>query len=291
MKHHFKILALLATLSTALAAPSEINYQGVLTDQQGNPVNGVRAMQIKLYDAPTGGNMTYQENIGNVTVADGIYSFHFGGNGTSIGGSIGIIDALSVSSQPWLELSVDGISQSPRQKILTVPFAQMADRLNPNKVEPKTSSALISIGRFFGWAGIPNNSMGVQYANPLVFMPISTNFGPSGAQNQANGLWIIPNYVKSINSVIIKYTNTTYNGTTGSVYFSILDHSGIVKYQTTISNATAQASITLPVSLSIPTGEEWICVFECRGGGNSSNSGSSTIHSINLDADVLSIIK
>jgi hypothetical protein len=70
--------------------------------------------------------MTYQQNIGNVTVADGIYSFHFGGNGTSIGGSSGIIDALSISDQPWLELSVDGIAQSPRQKILTVPFAQVS---------------------------------------------------------------------------------------------------------------------------------------------------------------------
>lgn len=274
-----------------LAAPSEINYQGVLTDQQGNPVNGVRAMQIKLYDAPTGGNMTYQETMGNVTVVDGIYSFHFGGNGTSIGGSSGIIDALSISAQPWLDLSVDGIAQSPRQKVLSVPFAQMADRLNPNKVEPKTSSAIISIGRFFGWAGIPNNSMGVQYANPFVFMPVSTNFGPSGAQNQANGLWIIPNYVKSINSVIIKYTNTTYNGTTGSVFFSILDHSGMVKFQTTISNASTQASVTLPISLNIPFGEEWICVFECRGGANSPNNGTSTIHSVKLDVDVLNIFK
>jgi hypothetical protein len=119
-------VTLLALAVLAQAAPSEINYQGVLTDQQGNPVIGVRSMQIKLYDAPTGGNMTYQETIGNVTVTDGIYSFHFGGNGTSIGGSSGIIDALSISAQPWLELSVDGIAQSPRQKILAVPFALRA---------------------------------------------------------------------------------------------------------------------------------------------------------------------
>ena len=118
MKHLFKILALLATLSTALAAPSEINYQGVLTDQQGNPVNGVRAMQIKLYDAPTGGNMTYQENIGNVTVADGIYSFKFGASGNGI--------ASALNGNDHLALLVDSEEQPTRTKILAGPYALKA---------------------------------------------------------------------------------------------------------------------------------------------------------------------
>jgi len=66
MKNKLIYLAVISlSISVLWAAPSEINYQGVLTDQQGNPVNGVRSMQIKLYDAPTGGNMTYQQNIGN----------------------------------------------------------------------------------------------------------------------------------------------------------------------------------------------------------------------------------
>ena len=75
--------ALFAFAAIAHAAPTEINYQGVLTDQQGNPVNGVRAIQIKIYDAPTGGTLLYSEDLGNVPVQDGIYSFAFGANGTS----------------------------------------------------------------------------------------------------------------------------------------------------------------------------------------------------------------
>ena len=104
--------------SRLIAAPSEINYQGVLTDQQGNPVNGVRAMQIKLYDAPTGGNMTYQETIGNVTVADGIYSFKFGASGN------GVASALNGSDH--LALVVDSVEQPTRTKILAVPYALKA---------------------------------------------------------------------------------------------------------------------------------------------------------------------
>ena len=84
MKNKLSFLAAIVVSVTSLwANPSEINYQGVLTDQQGNPINGVRAMQIKLYDAPTGGTLLYSEDLGNVSVQDGVYSFNFGANGTS----------------------------------------------------------------------------------------------------------------------------------------------------------------------------------------------------------------
>jgi hypothetical protein len=111
-------VTLLALAVLAQAAPSEINYQGVLTDQQGNPVIGVRSMQIKLYDAPTGGNMTYQENIGNVTVVDGIYSFKFGASGNGI--------ASALNGNDHLALVVDSVEQPIRTKILAVPYALKA---------------------------------------------------------------------------------------------------------------------------------------------------------------------
>jgi serine/threonine-protein kinase len=121
--------------SRLIAAPSEINYQGVLTDQQGNPVNGVRAMQIKLYDAPTGGNMTYQETIGNVTVADGIYSFKFGASGNGI--------ASALNGNNHLALVVDSVEQPARTKILAVPYALKASE-SADVTDLK--SLLISIG-------------------------------------------------------------------------------------------------------------------------------------------------
>ena len=211
-----KTPALLATSLLALAAaahavPTEINYQGVLTDQNGNPVNGVRAMQLKIYDAPTGGTLLYSEDLGNVPVQDGIYSFSFGANGTSnalttetvaiangtvstfqkvlaaptvVAGSVtvtdgtytwdqtngssnendfsvayspnlrrvtvtyysaapaagktistkfrapgsGIVGALAEDNHPWIEVSLAGVTQTPRQKVLTVPFALNSKR-------------------------------------------------------------------------------------------------------------------------------------------------------------------
>lgn len=69
-------------IQPAPPVPSLINYQGRLTDAQGNPVTGNRTMAVRIYDAPIGGNMTYEESIGTVAVANGLYSFQFGSGGS-----------------------------------------------------------------------------------------------------------------------------------------------------------------------------------------------------------------
>ena len=227
MKNKLIFLAAIVVSVTSLwATPSEINYQGVLTDQQGNPINGVRAMQIKIYDAPTGGTLLYSEDLGNVQVQDGIYSFAFGANGTSnalttetiaiangtvstfqkvlaaptvVAGSVtvtdgtytwdqangssnendfsvayspnlrrvtvtyyngnpaagktitakfrapglGISGALAEDNQPWIEVSLAGVAQAPRQKVLTVPFASIASQAI--EVMPKVQSKILPI--------------------------------------------------------------------------------------------------------------------------------------------------
>ncbi len=75
------ILALFAALPLHAQVPSLINYQGRLTDSQGNHVTGSRTMAVRVYDSATGGNLTYQETIGPVEVSNGIYSFRFGAFG------------------------------------------------------------------------------------------------------------------------------------------------------------------------------------------------------------------
>ncbi len=77
----FILMALLASRLSA-EVPSLINYQGRLTDEQGAPVTGNRTIKVRIYDAPTGGNMTYEETIGSVAVTHGTYSFRFGSLGS-----------------------------------------------------------------------------------------------------------------------------------------------------------------------------------------------------------------
>jgi hypothetical protein len=64
--------------------PNLINYQGRLTDANGAAVTGTKNFSISIFDAATGGNLLYTETIGAVTLdANGVYSFQFGGTGTS----------------------------------------------------------------------------------------------------------------------------------------------------------------------------------------------------------------
>jgi hypothetical protein len=98
------ILTILATLAVAatplMAVPSGINYQGALTDDQGNPITGTRTMSIKLYDAASGGTLLYSEDIGALDVSDGVFSFEFGAGGESL---IPVTETLAVA---------DGVTQS-----------------------------------------------------------------------------------------------------------------------------------------------------------------------------------
>ena len=205
-------------LSAALAGaafaqvPSLINYQGRLTDANGDPVTGSKNFSISIYDAATAGNLLYTESIGAVTLdSSGVYSFQFGEGGNSskqvaetvavtngtattfqkilanspvVAGSVSVSDgtytwsqsagssneddfgvaystnrrrvtviyydgapaagktitasyrytdgsisgALATGSQHWMAISVDGLTQGTRQRVLAVPFALNSQR-------------------------------------------------------------------------------------------------------------------------------------------------------------------
>ena len=98
-------------------------------------------MSLTIHDAPVGGTLLYSETIGNVTIdANGVYSFQFGASGAGTPGSLA--NALTASTEQWLELTVDAATQAPRQKILAVPFALLAKGLPDGAV----TSAMIADG-------------------------------------------------------------------------------------------------------------------------------------------------
>ncbi|RMG62207.1 MAG: hypothetical protein D6715_12485, partial [Calditrichaeota bacterium] len=43
-------------------APRQLSYQGMLTDAEGNPVDGTRNMTFRIYDADVGGNELWEES-------------------------------------------------------------------------------------------------------------------------------------------------------------------------------------------------------------------------------------
>ncbi len=77
------LACLAATASLSAAVPGLINYQGLLTDSNGNPVSGNKTFSLNVFDAATGGAQLYTESLGPVAVTQGVYSFTFGSGGTS----------------------------------------------------------------------------------------------------------------------------------------------------------------------------------------------------------------
>jgi len=203
------------SLSAMAEVPSLINYQGKLSDKSGTPVNGSKNFTVRIFDAKEGGKQIYEENVGTVTVKDGLYSFGFGEAGKSVvtpteilartdgekqvfnyitknkpilgnvkisgaglswtdddgssdaskftatinknsgaasaifltqapdsgtdvsisydHNSDGVMGALSRGGQSWLEITVGGETLSPRERLVTVPYAvksEVSERVN-----------------------------------------------------------------------------------------------------------------------------------------------------------------
>lgn len=112
----FTAYCLLLTASSAQPPPL-INYQGRLVDGT-NLVSGVVPMAFRIYTNEVGGAHLF-ESTNLVTVVDGLYATVIGEYVTAGG----LDDALD-HPQVWLEVEVDGATLSPRERILTVPYAR-----------------------------------------------------------------------------------------------------------------------------------------------------------------------
>ena len=106
-----------AALSTASAqAPGMFRYQGRLVDGT-NLVNATLPMSFKLYNAESDGTLLYEDS-SSVQIVDGLYSTMIGDD--TIFGSLG--NALT-NATVYLELTIDGETLSPRERLVSVPYA------------------------------------------------------------------------------------------------------------------------------------------------------------------------
>ena len=91
------ILSLLIT-SLAFAMPSEMNYQGKLTDIGGDPLDGTYDMKFRIYNAASGGNMLWNEEQ-SVLVTDGVFD-------VSLGAVVPLFEGLFAATSLYLEVVI-----------------------------------------------------------------------------------------------------------------------------------------------------------------------------------------
>ena len=369
-----KIACLLATMTgwvwggVLWAGPSELNFQGVLLDASGNGVTGTRAMTVKLYDAAIGGNLLYTEDLGNVSVNKGVYSFNFGTNGTGnpkvtetvaitdgtattfqkvlantnvVSGSVsvtdgtyswnqttgssdggvnfdanyssslrritviyysgaptagktisvtyrspsaGLVGVLTNENTPWLEITVAGTTQTPRQKLSSVPFALTSEKATvANTVQGVKRTRSLLLGQCGpyqysppGGASISLNSSGFPSFNSgLINLPVPckiTGIRASIIDSTTKGTgWYYANHA----AWIIAWGNITVN-------FYRRNSDGLVTTVATFDSGQDfnGGAITLSQPLSIEyTGDEvfW-CVVDSPYNNDGMSGYSSTLN-------------
>lgn len=174
MKILSRLLTLLFISSTLSHAqvPQLLDYDGYLIENK-KPAKGVRTMEVRLYDAAVKGKLLYSEQIGKVSVSDGEFYFQYG--------SKGIASALQGNSH-WLEIVVNGKAQSPRERLISVPFAiRSADA---QALVPQVSSLAGSVSSIQSQnTALSSNLTTAQAAIASLSANVSTLQGGSNSQN------------------------------------------------------------------------------------------------------------
>ncbi|MFH1336147.1 MAG: hypothetical protein ABII96_06485 [Candidatus Zixiibacteriota bacterium] len=99
--------------------PKIINYQGMLTDNSGNPLTDTVNITFKIYDDPTGGYKKWEETQNNVGVINGLFNV--------ILGSETPIDTLSFSQEYWLDVTVEAEHMPTRLKFTSTAYSFRAE--------------------------------------------------------------------------------------------------------------------------------------------------------------------
>jgi hypothetical protein len=103
----------------ASSIPQEVNYQGRLTDDAGNPITGTRDMTFAIYDAEIGGTQFWSESQTGVQITDGLFNV--------ILGSLTPISNIPGGPDCYLEISIAGAPVTPRIQLVSVLYALKAD--------------------------------------------------------------------------------------------------------------------------------------------------------------------
>ena len=102
----------------ASAVPAKLAQQGRVLDSAGAPLEGSHEMGFALLDAASGGTELWSESR-TADFDNGYYSI-------ILGEDVPLDDLLFDSEGVWLEVVIDGEVLSPRQEVVSVPYALRA---------------------------------------------------------------------------------------------------------------------------------------------------------------------
>jgi hypothetical protein len=99
--------------------PKLINYQGMLTDGSGTPLNGSFNIDFEIYNASSGGALRWGEPQSAVSVTNGLFNVTLG--------SVNPLN-LDFSENYWMEITVEGQMMPERLRFTSVGYAYRAEK-------------------------------------------------------------------------------------------------------------------------------------------------------------------
>jgi hypothetical protein len=179
-------LPLLLALATSLSAvPSDINYQGRLSDANGDAVTGDVTMSVKMYDAQSGGNEIYSEDIGTVTLDEnGVYSFQFGASGNS---TVTKTETIVTSDGTSTEYT-GTFTNTPIDGTISVTDETYSWNDVDGNPGEQASAYIIIINGFVIFADIENGGSGYDDDNPPLVTIIGDGTGATATATVENGV-------------------------------------------------------------------------------------------------------
>lgn len=111
------LLAGIAASCAYAAPPSVMHYQGRVLDSLGNPANETATVLVRLFTVETDGTAAWEQNLDDVAISNGLYSIEFGDAG---------LPSVLTNTAVWLEVTVNGETLAPRNRLVSVPYALRA---------------------------------------------------------------------------------------------------------------------------------------------------------------------
>lgn len=109
------------------AVPGRISYQGKLSDPEGLLIDQECAVSFSLYTEVADGGPVWSESHDRVQVTRGLFN-------VILGSVVDVAAPFQTQDNLWLEITVNGETLSPRQKMASVGYAMSTDgfRVSPN---------------------------------------------------------------------------------------------------------------------------------------------------------------
>lgn len=167
----FAIVSFTTPARAAMTLPNMMNFQGRLTDSSGNPLNGSYDMQLKLWDAASGGTARWVEtrlatNGQAVTVTNGLFTLKLGVGSTVTTGVLNTV--ITTYPSLFFEVTVGAETLTTRTQLATSAYAFNSDTLDG--IDSTSFSQLSAANAFTN-----TNSVTTSNANAFVVNSGSSN--------------------------------------------------------------------------------------------------------------------